>query len=493
MATLYIDNTNKTGDLTGADWTFTNGSTAVASAGNGTCQTDGLVAGDYVRANGGTQWYKVASVTNEDNFVITPAFQQATIAGIATINWQDVSVKNGTSIANAWVHPALYTTDTVRTAGDIGKMRANQTHVLAGLDLVADEDGTVAARIELKGCDSVDDPWSDASDAHVTFDFSDTSFQCSWIGDEYWQFKNIDFIQSADPNGALLFDNSYLIKVINCVFRDNAAFGIYLRSTPGFIIDSCSFYSNLSAGVFGYIGGGARIYNSVFNGGVATQNSGIYATYGSVFYLEDCDFGSTTAHNVASIRSTTSGASPIHARRCLFSDAVILSGIWPGTYLKSEDHNQVEGVHYSEYYNGTIKKETTEVRGGGALTSIKVTPNANCVANFPIMAMEWEEQAVPASEQTRGVAIKQGLADPTGFPTNVQLWLEAEYYNHATNDTVATAVSTATISVYNTWTWFPVTYTPAQVQKVRYRVWLGVKKSAEAYYIDNQLYDANPI
>jgi len=164
-----------------------------------------------------------------------------------------------------------------------------------------------------------------------------------------------------------------------------------------------------------------------------------------------------------------------------------------GSYLKSEDHNQVEGASYAEYWNAKIEKETTEVRVGGATSSIKVTPNANCVANFPIMAMEWEESAVPAAEQTRGVAIKQGLADPTGFPTNVQLWLEAEYYNHATNCTVATAVSTATISVYNTWTWFPVTYTPAQVQKVRYRVWLGVKKSAEAYYIDNQLYDANPI
>jgi len=488
MATLYIDNTNKTGDLTGTDWTFTNGSTAVASAGNGTCQTDGLVAGDYVRPAGGTQWYKVASVTNEDNFVITPAFQQTTIAGTATINWQDVSVKNGTSIANAWCHPALATTDTVRTAGDIIKMRANQTHVMAGISLIADESGTVAALIKLKGCDSVDDPWTDSSDVHVTFDFSDTAFNCTWAADIFWYFENIDFIQSSNSTGAFYLYGAYL-TFLDCVFRDNNGGGVTSTGDYGIsTFTECEFYGNITQGVK-IVRNWINFYSCVFNGGVATQDYGLVFEAG-MSIAEDCLFSQTTAHDVGDIRCNERIIS-LHMRRCKYNTVSFIGNYAPD--FTSEDDNQVIGVHKTYYLGGIKESETTEVRGGGATSSIKVTPNAKCTINYPIMAMEWEEQSVPASEQTRGVAIKQGLADPSGFPTNTELYLEAEYYNHATNDTVATAVSTATISVYNTWTWFPVTYTPAQVQKVRYRVWLGVKKSAEAYYIDNQLYDADPI
>ena len=489
-ATYYIDNTNATGNLTGTDWTFTNASTAVTSAGDGDAVNDGLVAGDYIRANGGTQWYKVATVTDADNLVITPAFQQSTISGTATINWQDVSVKDGTSTANAWCHPALYTTDTVRTAGDIGKMRANQTHVMAGIDLLFDEDGTVAALIQLKSCDSVDDPWTDASDAHVTFDFSDTAFDCVLFTDEYWQFENIDFIQSSDASGAINLGIAYPIKIIDCVFRDNNTIGLRFSGYGNIDIESCNFYDNGTVN-FNLVTGSAHIKNSTFNGGAATTDDGIRIQSG-LLLIEDSTFGVTTTHDAASIRNYN-GQAFVIARRCKFDDAVEMYSVLNGSYLKSEDHDQVEGAHKSYYWHGTIEKETTEVRAGGATSSIKVTPNANCTTNFPVMAMEWEEQSVPASEQTRGVAIKQGLADPTGFPTNVQLYLEAEYYNHATNDTVATAVSTAAISVYNTWTWFPVVFTPAQAQKVRYRVWLGIKKSAEAYYVDNQLYDSDPI
>jgi len=487
MATLYIDNTNKTGDLTGADWTFTNGSTAVASAGNGDAVNNGLVAGDYIRANGGTQWYKVATVTDGDNLVITPAFQQATIAGTATINWQDVSVKDGTSIANAWCHPALYTTDTVRTAGDIGKMRANQTHVMAGIHLIADEDGTGIAPIQLIGCNSVDDPWSDASDVDPKIDFSSTVFKLSWSTDFFWWFDNIEFTGSTGT--VLTMGNVPGLKCKNLNVHDNFG-GLQTWASisgsnpyPGDAeVEDCIFADNTNQFT---IATDLKIKSTTINGGT----TGFAIEVGNI-ELEDVLIGQTTPLT----KDFYMGNGNIKARRSKFDfDKVSFYAASYSVEVASEDHNQVIGDHKRKSTPVFIERETTEVRGGGATSSIKVTPTTFCNTNYPKIVMEWEEQAVPASAQTRGVAIKQGLADPTGFPTNVQLWLEAEYYNHATNDTVTTAVSTATISVYDTWTWFPVTYTPAQVQKVRYRVWLGVKKSAEAYYIDNQLYDANTI
>lgn len=494
-ATYYIDNTNSSGNLTSATgWTFVNASATVtcpAAEGDANNEIDN---GDYVRANGGTQWYKVtARDAGGDSITIDPAFQQANVGPVAC-NYQDVSVKNGTSTANAWCHPALFTTDTARTAGDIGDMRANQTHVLAGKDLVADEDGSISARIQLRGCTNAaggNDPFNDNDDTHVTFDFSDTAFQCLWNADDYWQFENIDFIQSADGNGAFYLLNSAGSKFIDSVFRDSSVYGLYVVDSRLLGINDCAFYSNTSYNLRSRRAI-IKINNSIFNGGSGTIY-GIYLGAGIV-YLEDCTFGVTTAHTTADIFVVNSGHGI--ARRCIFTTITVPSSAptdAPGSYFKSEDHDQVEGAHKSYYWNGTIEKETTEVRSGGASTSIKGTPNANCVANFPLTLMEWEEQAVPASAQTRGVCIKQGLADPSSFPTNTELYLEAEYYDHATNDTVTTAVSTDTISTYDTWTWFSATFTPAQVQKVRYRVILKTIEGAEAYYVDNQLYNADPL
>lgn len=491
MAILYIDNTNTSGDLTSATgWTFTNGSATVTCPADEGDANNELADGDYARANGGTQWYKVtARDAGGDSFTIDPVFQQANVGPVAC-NYQDVSVKDGTSTANAWCHPALATTDTVRTAGDIIKMRANQTHVLAGISLVADEDGTTVNPIQLKGCDSVDDPWSDASDVHVTFDFSDTAFNFSLSGDNYWWLENIDLIQTNTGSFGSLSISALGIKVIDCVIRDCSNFGVSVASNSHAEFVDCVFYSNGSHSLYlGFAYGQYVVLrNCSLYGGAATTNKGIYSDRRCRIEVYDTEFGAGTTHDDYDIDAK---AAFVYLRRCKFNSAVEFRSIEFGGITVSEDHDQVIGAYKTLLYEGVTEKETTEVRAGGASSSIKVTPNSNANTNYLIEAMEWEEQAVPASEQTRGVCMKV-TTNPGSYPANTELYLEAEYYNHAANDTVATTVSTAVLAANDTWVWFPVTFTPLQVQKVRYRVYLGTQENAESYYIDNQLYDADP-
>jgi hypothetical protein len=91
MADRFIDNTKESGTLTGANWQCTNASTTVTETGAAGNAVAELSAGDYFRTTGGTQWYKVASVTDNDNFEITPAFQQGnvTAAGNPCAGWAD--------------------------------------------------------------------------------------------------------------------------------------------------------------------------------------------------------------------------------------------------------------------------------------------------------------------------------------------------------------------------------------------------------------------
>lgn len=492
MTDYFIDNTNKSGDLTSATgWTFTNGSATITCPGGEGDANNEIGAGDYVKAEGGTQWYKVATVdAGGDSFTIDIVFQQANVGPVAC-NYSDVSTNDGTAIGLAWPHPALYTTDTVRSAGDIGKMRANQVHVLAGKTLNFDEDGSADERISLKGVDSVDDPWTDGSDVHVIFDFSDTAFQCTPKSDHFWSFENIDGIQSSNTSGFMYFQDANGGLLVDCVFRDNGGAGVRCHESYTSIED-CEFYSNTNRGLY-LTGSPVTVKRSNFNGGAAGTSYGIAMTSTSTVDIEDCTFGVDTAHDISSINPGSAGVQ-VAARRCLFSDSVEFSpsSLSRGSSLKSEDHNQVEGAHKTFFFEGTTEKETTEVRPGGAASSIKITPDSDIGLYAPILCMKWEEQAVPASIQTRGVAIKV-TTNPGSYPANTELYLEAEYYDHATNDTVATVVSTAVLSANDTWTWFPVSFTPAQAQKVRYRVYLKTQENAESYYIDNQLYDSNPI
>jgi len=475
--TYYLDFDGATGNLTGT-WTFTNGSTTVSGSGGSAASE--LAAGDYVRVSNGSEWYKVTSVTNDNSFEITPAFQQATVTDDADST--KYNNYDGTSTSTPFVHLNQFTTDTARTAGDILKVRANQTHLYAGIDIVFDEDGSTDNMIEIRGCSSTDDPWGDGSDVKPIIGFGDTAYNLYLHTDNFWKFVRLECVESSDSYGNFVSYSSFSTMFDSCVFRGASQAGLYLFYTGEILIQNCSLYSNTQYNL--YVAGTTfKCTGCTFDGGADTTDYGIYLD-GSVGELIDSTFGTSSAHDVDDIYFRRS-VSRLYARNCSFSDSISVSVF--GAFLQSEDHNQTKGSHRTYYYNGTIERDTSVVRSGGASSSAKMMPNSNCGLYYPLTIADdfcsgdfrlW----LPAEEKT--VTIYMQTFGYTSLPTADELYIEASYLDQASGGHRATVQSTQTVSANDTWTPFSVTFTPAQEGWVYITVHLKKYEANSGVYVD---------
>jgi len=476
--TYYLDFDGATGNLTGT-WTFTNGSTTVS--GTGGAATSELAAGDYVRVSNGSEWYKVTSVTDDNHFEITPAFQQATVTDAADST--KYNNYDGTATTTPFVHLNQFTTDTARTAGDILKVRANQTHLYAGIDIVFDEDGNANNMIEIRGCSSTDDPWGDGSDVKPIIGFGDTGYHFHSNYDDFWQFTRLECIESSSSNAIFSAADSHNIIFDTCIFRDASSKGLRLMYAGNILIEKCSFYSNVVTNFYAYIAR-AKCVGCAFDGGSATTDYGCQAL-SSVLELIECTFGSSSTHDVADLRFAYS--SRAYTRNCNFAGSISFGAEARGAFLRSEDHNQTKGAHRTYYYHGTIEKDTSVVRSGGASSSAKMTPNSYCGLYYPLTIADdfcsgdfklW----LPAEEKT--VTIYMRTFGYTTLPTADELYIEASYLDQASGGHRATVQSTQTVSANDTWTAFSVTFTPAQEGWVYVTVYLKKYESNSGVYVD---------
>ncbi|RLC82261.1 MAG: hypothetical protein DRI61_02670 [Chloroflexi bacterium] len=478
--TYYLDFDGATGNLTGT-WTFTNGSTTVS--GSGGAATSELAAGDYVRVSNGSEWYKVTSVTDDNNFEITPAFQQATVTDAA-----DSSKYNnydGTATTTPFVHLNQYTTDTARSPGDVLKVRANQTHLYAGIDIVFDEGGNADNMIEIRGCSSTDDPWGDGSDVKPIIGFGDTAYQLYLYSDDFWKMSRLELIESSSSYGIVRVRYSHNSFFNNCIFRDASSIGVYLIYSGNTLFQDCSFYSNSVRNLYSD-GSRFKCEGCAFDGGAATTDYGI-DILGSFGELITCSFGASSSHDIHDIFFSNAGAR-IFARNCSFAGTISFSTSYAqGAILRSEDHNQTKGAHQTLYFNGTIEKDTSVVRSGGASSSAKMTPNSNCGLYYPLTIADdfcagdfklW----LPAEQKT--VTIYLRTFGYTTFPTADELYIEASYLDEATGGHRATVKSTQTVSANDTWTAFSVTFTPAQEGWVYVTVYLKKYEADSGVYVD---------
>ena len=159
--------------------------------------------------------------------------------------------------------------------------------------------------------------------------------------------------------------------------------------------------------------------------------------------------------------------------------------------LLSEDHGQTIGASYAYRTFGDVIKNTSTVRSGGATSSMEVVPYSACTTVNYLPIFEWCELDVAASEQTRGVYVRGSNSPPdtnwSTFPTNSELWFEAEYFSAGSGTAKTIIKSTEVISDNTTWTKLDVTFTPSQAGQVRYRMYLGKYASGCKIYVDNQL------
>ena len=490
--TYYLDFERHTGHLAGI-WTWTNASASVTGTGGDATK---LAVGDYVRSGTvsavwGTQWYKVASIVSDNSFTITPVFQQATRTDdTGTAMWSDISEANyGTTTALAAAHLNWYTTDTVRTAGDLLYVRANQTHHSDGIDIDHDEDGTAAALLEIRGCSSTDDPWIDASDVKPILSFGATAFKVNLSGDDFWKYNRLDFRQSSSSAGMVNVGNVSGMVFSACNFQENthasSAAGSYL--SPGSVLYSnCTFSLNKLYGAR-IASGTATFDGCIFDGGGGVSTD--YGVYngGGMVYLTNCQFGQTTPHDTYDIDGRY-GSRTYH-RNCVFAGSNFASF---GSLIFAEDDDQVYQAHTITTGKGTISRDATVYNPAGATTSAKMAPSSNCGVNNPLVLSPdymisgpFKIWMAAAAAKTITIYIKgYGYA---AWPTAAQLYAEASYYDAAAACTRTALASTQVLTDNTTWTAFtmtiPATY-PKRDGWVYVNVYLKTYTVSCGVYVD---------
>ena len=155
-----------------------------------------------------------------------------------------------------------------------------------------------------------------------------------------------------------------------------------------------------------------------------------------------------------------------------------------------EDYGQVLGASYAFLPTGDVIKNTTTVRGGGAASSLEVVPLSNCATIAPVQIFEWTELAVAASAQNKSVYMRPDAAWSV-YPTNTELYIEAEYISNATTFATTVVKSAAVLDHATNWTQFTIPeFTPAAAGHVRYRAYLKKYEASRKVYVDNMLVSA---
>ena len=485
--TYYLDFTVSTAVLTGTV-TFTNASETVT--GVSTLFSTELAVGNYIRASAGVQWYRVTVIASDTSLTITPVFQQTTVTDTAGATKKNSN--NGTTTALAFAHPNQYTTNTVRTAGDILKVRANQTHTIKGVSILCDEDGTVANYIEIRGCSVADDPWSDASDVKPIFTFGDTAFYIDIGSDDYWKFNRLEVMESSSTNGQIYVSNSSDFLSINVDSHDcSSASGVGFKFSLGSaIIDGGSAYGNLKYNIYDsgshiVIKGGFSAY-----GGAATTDDGVYNTYGFI-ELENVTLGAGTTHDVDDLYADRVGR--ILGRNVTLNSAteaqIPTTYLGAGSWIKIEDYDGTKLASKSWYHNGIIQKDTGVIRTGGASSSAKVSPNTLCGLNYPLCIGGTDELCddfviwCPASATTVTIYIRS-LGIWTTYPTASELYIQAEYYDGATATRAKSTASTQVLTDETTWVAFTTTFTPNSAAWAYVKVYLKKYEASKGIYVD---------
>lgn len=421
-----------------------------------------------------------------------------TIYYIDFVNGNDANDGLAASNDHAWQTIAKYTTTTVRTAGDIAKIRANMTTTI-GATIQFDEDGTVLQNIVLSGCSIADDPWGDASDVRPIIDFNNGNYYAYNNSDDFWKHYRLDYYHSGSSNYALHSYSGCPVVVENCRFYNNNSGGLKLDGLFARIID-CEFWNNTTNSLNLTAGwdGGYIIDGCIFNGGANGTHDGLYNQDGvGETYIKDSSFGQSTAHAWNDIEigaSTQNTLFIMNTKYTTYSRSTSNNYTYKTERRYEDDSQQVYGANKTFCYFGNIVKDTGVVRAGGATSSAKMTVTNTGVNTFNMFRLSGFRYDTPyylapfkiwlsaSVEKTINIYLR-GLGW-AAFPTNSELWVEAWYYNDVGSCVRTQIKSDEVIADNATWVAFQVTLTPARDGFVYLDVCLGKYAANCGVYVD---------
>ncbi|KKN56931.1 hypothetical protein LCGC14_0567230 [marine sediment metagenome] len=308
-------------------------------------------------------------------------------------------------------------------------------------------------------------------------------YEVNFDNDHFWRLQGLH-LRGTDTNGVVENDSSGGLVLIDMIIEGNGVSDWGLRGTDDvstIFIKKTRFY-NFAAGLTSTEGTGqfrGRVEDCLLDGNNVSLCSGYQVlTYSDALFI-DTEFKN---HDRADItcysNSQPQKAGRVFLRNCLLTSAleIYTNQASPFAEVYSEDHDGTLGdnrqLTFLSTAEGTpiLQSETTKVRAGGGASSIKVTPSTNLIAGYEfskILLFEYPIYAVKDVEKTYTAYLSSD--DDTDWdadPTNTELWIEAEYWGHATNKARKILKSTGVCNNFNAddtiWDTLTVTVTPLQ-------------------------------
>lgn len=331
-------------------------------------------------------------------------------------------------------------------------------------------------------------------------------FQVNQDTDDYWLFRGIHFA-GTDANGVIEIDSSIGTYLEDCIVEGDAG------TSPIEVLDSSCVLN---------------IYKTRFFNGASTitaavefavdQSGFVYIKdsliTGSTYFIQcsvvaDIIIEESEAENTSEI--VRLGTNADYGNRIRLRNVIVGSGGHVSQFTSTmhrlsqvfiEDYdgtpNDTRYLQPTQAYFGgsadqpTVQSDTGTVRSGGSNKSLKVTPHTGIDNNWffsMVKVLEIPIYATTASKTYDIYLRPTATTDWTADPTAAELWLEAEYWGHASNNFRKITKSTGVIDMNGSTAWqaLSVTVAPAQAGVLYLRLWYGKpKESAKAntFYID---------
>jgi hypothetical protein len=321
--------------------------------------------------------------------------------------------------------------------------------------------------------------------------------------DHHFVVMGITLQSGANHTTGLIAVNSnaydWIFHDTTLLMNGGSEYGLQLGSGSIAIarISKCRFYNGKRHISLSYSGCSSEkliIEDCFIDGNSVSASNGVFTNTGASYTIRDTEIvGCTTQDIGAGIGSqvyarnlTLSGTKAVNS--IAVSPAYVFIADWEGT--------PGDFRHYGHQANAdthTLEVERTIVRDGGSPWSIKVIPSAQMHEDGMefgrIQILEYPVY-LPASASTLEIYMRR--PDSVNFttdPTAAQLWLELEYYCHATNATVKRALSTGVVDFNGSAAWqsISVAATPAQAGAATIRLFYAKKKEvadSNIFYVD---------
>ena len=319
------------------------------------------------------------------------------------------------------------------------------------------------------------------------------SIQVDLSGDNFWKFQGIHF-RGTNVNGAFEVDSAASPVFKDCVFEGNGASDYGVRFTDDWIpaqLFKCRTFNCIGIGtVVGNGGFTGEARDCLFDGNSASNTVGLQCTGAVDALFVDSEFKNYPTGDIDWGTFVTS-AGIVRLRNCILASTTELDTIDASLFGRAfiEDHDGVlDDTRQLSYLSSAeatpiIQSETTTVRSGGGNIAIKVTPSTKLSTLSEHASQKLFEYGFYATTNSKTYTVyfrPSATADWTADPVVGELWIELEYWGHASNNFRRITKSTGVIDMNGSTSWqtLTVTIAPAQAGVAYLRCWYAKTKES---------------